>query len=272
MLLKPLSEVRGSGMHGVLGHAAQGGELDYFAYVPRTVSASSALLVTVHGIERKAAQHALRFAPLAEERSLIVLAPLFSKRRMPRYQRTLRGSNGECPLDAFDLTIDHFLRSSGIEPANTYLFGCSGGAQFAMRYALRGRVAFRKLALAAPGWFTMPEPGLPFPYGLGPSIAAGSSLPALERLISMPTLVVVGSDDTQRDRSLNCEPIVDATQGQTRLARAERWIEAMRRASDRLGAPRLSEMKVLAGAGHDFDDNMKSHGLGKIVCDWLYAK
>ncbi len=258
-------------MHGVLAHKAQGGELDYFAYVPRTASSQSALLVTVHGIDRKALQHAIRFAPWAEEHGLIVLAPFFSKQRMPRYQKTLRGSNGECPLDALELTIDHFLRWSDIEPARKYLFGYSGGAQFAMRYALRGRVAFEKLVLAAPGWFTMPEPGLPFPYGLGPSIAAGTKLPDLDRLIGTPTLVVVGSEDTRRDNSLNREPIVDNTQGQTRLERAYRWIEAMHGAADRIGARRQSEMKVLPGAGHDFEDSMKSHGLGTIVCDWLNA-
>jgi pimeloyl-ACP methyl ester carboxylesterase len=271
MLLQPSISAREVHMHGVLGHTAQGGELDYFAYVPRTVSRHSALLVTVHGIERKAFQHALRFASLAEEHSLIVLAPLFGKSRMPRYQRTLRGSNGECPLDAFDLTIDHFLRWSGIEPTRKYLFGYSGGAQFAMRYALRGRVAFQKLALAAPGWFTMPEPGLPFPYGLGPSIASGSSPTHLDRLISKPTLVVVGTEDTRRDGSLNREPIVDATQGETRLERARRWVEAMSVAADASGTRNRVEMRTLSGAGHDFEDNMKSHGLGKIVCDWLGA-
>ena len=73
-------------MHGVLAHKAQGGELDYFAYVPRTAASQSALLVTVHGIDRKALQHAIRFAPWAEEHGLIVLAPFFSKQRMPRDQ------------------------------------------------------------------------------------------------------------------------------------------------------------------------------------------
>jgi dienelactone hydrolase len=191
---------------------------------------------------------------------------------MPRYQRTIRGRSGECPLDALELTIDHFLRWSDIEPARKCLFGYSGGAQFAMRYALRGRVAFGKLVLAAPGWFTMPEPGLPFPYGLGPSIAAGSSLPDIERLMATPALVVVGGEDTRRDSSLNREPIVDTTQGQTRLERAHRWIEAMNDAADKLGLRSSSEMRVLPGAGHDFEDNMKSHGLGKIVCDWLGTK
>jgi pimeloyl-ACP methyl ester carboxylesterase len=271
MLPQPLSAIQEAEMHGVLAHTAQGGELDYFAYVPRTVSPYSGLLVTVHGIERKALQHAIRFAQLAEEHSLIVLAPLFSKRRLPRYQRTQRGTSGECPLEALEHTIDHFLRWSDIEPARKFLFGYSGGAQFAMRYALRGRVAFEKLVLAAPGWFTMPEPGLPFPYGLGPSIVAGSSLPDLERLISTPTLVVVGTEDTRRDSSLNREPIVDTTQGQTRLERARRWIEAMNGAAEKLGTRSASEMRILRGAGHDFEDNMKSHGLGKIACDWLGA-
>ena len=258
-------------MHGIIAHTAEDGELDYFAYVPRKVSPRSALLVSVHGIDRKALQHALRFAPLAEEHGLIVLAPHFSKTRMPRYQRTLRGKNGECPLDALELTIDHFLTGRGTLPAERYLFGYSGGAQFAMRYALRGRISFSKLVLAAPGWYTMPEPGLPFPYGLGPSIAVGSGLPDLGRLIRTPTLVLVGSEDKRRDSSLNREPIVEATQGLTRLERAQSWTNAMAVAADQAGLPRLTEMRTLAGAGHDFQDNMQTHGLGQIVCNWLCA-
>jgi predicted esterase len=264
-----LPDLAYAGRHGLLSHKGQGGELDYFAYAPRSISATSSLLVTVHGIDRKALQHAMRFAPWAEQRSFVVLAPHFSKARMPRYQKTFSGPSGESPLDAFDLTVDHFLRATGMRPATKTLFGYSGGAQFAQRYVLRGRLAWDKLVLAAPGWFTMPDSELPFPYGLGASISAGASPPDLDRLMATPTLVLVGSEDTHRDSSLNREAEIDAVQGLTRLERAGRWTEAMTAQAARRGVQSLITMKTLPGAGHDFEDNMKSHDLGRIVCDWL---
>jgi hypothetical protein len=30
-----------------------------------------------------------------------------------------------------------------------------------------------------------------------------------------------------------------------------------------------TEIQVLQGAGHDFNDNMQAHGLGEIVANWL---
>lgn len=264
-----LTDLAYPGRHGLLSHKSQGGELDYFAYVPRSISPASSLLVTVHGIDRKALQHAMRFAPWAEQRNFVVLAPHFSKTRMPRYQKTLPGPSGESPLDALDLTVDHFLRATGIRPAMKNLFGYSGGAQFAQRYVLRGRLSWDKLVLAAPGWFTMPDPELPFPYGLGASLAAGACLPELDRLLTTPTLVLVGSEDTHRDSSLNREQQIDAVQGLTRLERAGRWTEAMTAEAARRGVRSLVHLQTLPGAGHDFEDNMKSHDLGRIVCDWL---
>ena len=35
------------------------------------------------------------------------------------------------------------------------------------------------------------------------------------------------------------------------------------------GLPQMTQLKLLEGAGHDFDDNMQTFGLGEIVTDWL---
>src|SRR5262245_54905087 len=58
---------------GLLAHRSAGAELDYFAYVPRNATPDSPLLVTVHGIERLALQHVVRFSRLAEQHGFLVL-------------------------------------------------------------------------------------------------------------------------------------------------------------------------------------------------------
>ncbi len=254
---------------GLLAHRAEGAELDYFAYVPRCATRSSPLVVTVHGIERLALQHAIRFSSLAEQMGFIVLAPVFSKARMPRYQRLERGRSGDCPITALELTIDRFQRVSGLPAAPLRLFGYSGGAQFALRYALVGALPVCKLALAAPGWFTMPDPEQAFPYGLAASPTLGERRADIVRLLSIPVLLAVGEEDTRRDRSLNRDALVESEQGKTRLERAHRWFDAMNGAASARGLPQKTELKLLPGAGHDFNDNMQTHGLGEIVASWL---
>lgn len=253
----------------LLAHRARGAELDYFAYVPRRASASSKLLVSVHGLERRALQHAVRFSRLAEEMDFIVLAPLFSKSRMPRYQRLERGPLGDCPMDAFDLTLDLFNKRIGKEADPLRLFGYSGGAQFAMRYALLGSQPVARLALAAPGWFTMPDQGQPFPFGLAASRSSEGRAPNLERLLATPVLLTVGAEDTRRDSSLNRTSRVDAQQGHNRVERACRWAAAMSEAAAQRNMDCRVDLRVAPGAGHDFDDNMQAHGLGETVADWL---
>ncbi|MEQ1783631.1 MAG: hypothetical protein ABMA14_19925 [Hyphomonadaceae bacterium] len=256
-------------LSGLRAHQSQGAELDYFAYVPRTATTDSPLLVTVHGIERMALQHAVRFSALAEKHGFIVVAPMFSKARVPRYQRLERGPQGDCPITAFELTVDHVQRATGLTPAPLRLFGYSGGAQFAMRYTLTGSLPVGRLALAAPGWFTMPDTQQPFPYGLGDSPALEGRAADLTRLLSIPVLLTVGAEDTRRDKSLNRDAIVESSQGKTRLQRAHRWYDAMTAAVKARGLPQTMQFKLLEGAGHDFNDNMQTFGLGEVVTAWL---
>lgn len=258
-----------SGGASLVAHRATGPELDYFAYVPRRATTASPLLISVHGLERRALQHAVRFSRLAEEMNFVVLAPLFSKARIPGYQRLERGPQGDCPLVAFDLTIDVFLRRIGGEARPLRLFGYSGGAQFAMRYAMLGSQPVSRLALAAPGWFTMPDPGQPFPFGLAPSADGERRTPDIDRLLSIPVLLTVGADDVRRDRSLNRASQIDAQQGHNRVERAHRWTSAMSAAAAERGRPEQVDLRVMPGAGHDFNENMQQHGLGETVANWL---
>ncbi len=254
---------------GLRAHQSQGAELDYFIYVPRSATTNSPLLVTIHGIERMALQHAVRFSALAEKHGFIVLAPMFSKARIPRYQRLERGPDGDCPAAALELTADHVQRAIGLAPVPLRLFGYSGGAQFAMRYTMVGSLPVARLALAAPGWFTMPDTQHAFPYGLGDAPVLEGRVADLDRLLSIPVLLTVGADDTRRDRSLNRNALVEASQGKTRLERAHRWYDAITVAVRARGMTLLTQLKLLPGAGHDFNDNMQSHGLGEMIVDWL---
>mgnify|MGYP002640863476 FL=1 len=68
----------------------------YLLYVPKKSSvANMPIFVTVHGISRNAREHAKRFAPFAERYGVILIAPVFSQKRFPDYQRLGRKGKGE---------------------------------------------------------------------------------------------------------------------------------------------------------------------------------
>jgi len=67
-------------------HSAGPDGIPYFIYAPRTASASAPLFVSVHGIARNAAEHAIRFRPIADRYGAILVAPLLVRlqhRRAP---------------------------------------------------------------------------------------------------------------------------------------------------------------------------------------------
>jgi len=115
----------------------------------------------------------------------------------------------------------------------------------------------------------MPDETQAFPYGFAASEASEGRQPDLARMLSTPVLLTIGSEDTRRDASLNREKAVDAVQGRTRIERAHRWRQAMGDAAKARGLADRTEIQVLQGAGHDFNDNMQAHGLGEIVANWL---
>ena len=76
--------------------------LDYFAYLPR--SEPNRILVSVHGISEKPADHTERFSDLAERHGVAVVAPHFELSIWRDYQRL--GREGKGPRA--DLALDRF--------------------------------------------------------------------------------------------------------------------------------------------------------------------
>lgn len=223
-------------------------------------------LVAVHGIRRNARQQAELFSQRANALGRPVIAPLFDRQTWPRYQQTVR--RGRADLALISLTTQ--LREEGIFRTDKFeLFGFSGGAQFAHRFAMMNPHMVERLTVASAGWYTFPDVQR-FPYGL----VARSGAPdpwsvvteeRFQRFLTIPTQVCVGADDTVRDTNLRSGDAIDAQQGQNRLARGIRWTRALRQAAEARGlAPRASFI-ALSASGHDFRQCVLSGGLDRVV-------
>jgi pimeloyl-ACP methyl ester carboxylesterase len=241
----------------------------YYRYLPRTLNRSAPPLVCVHGISRNARDHARGCLPLAEELGCALIAPLFSREFCRGFQ--LLGLDGRG--QRADLLLERIVRevasTAEIEAERCNLFGFSGGAQFAHRYAMYHPARVARLVVSSAGWYTVPDPELRFPYGL-----QASPLPlspeGLNAFLAIPQLVSVGGEDSCKDRHVRSEPSLNARQGRTRVERAVSYAaEIHRAAAQRRIQPRV-RLAVVAGATHDFRDCM-ARGLDGLLLRWFGA-
>ncbi len=247
---------------------SQGCGLDYFAYLPTGASAASPVIASLHGYTRNAAEHAFHLSPQAEARGCVLVVPLFTRERFARYQQLGPDAAGVTPEAAFDGILRDASVRFGLDVARIDAFGYSGGGQFLHRYLMRRPGRVRRAALFAPGWYTWPDPALPFPYGLGNSAALNGRLLHAEGLAGSEIGLFVGGRDVQRDASLNKRARIDRLQGRNRLERARRWTAALQ-ASPLVEAS--ADLIVLEDAGHDFSRNILNHAIAPAVFNWLTA-
>ena len=246
--------------------AAETGGLACWLALPDRMAANEPPLVAIHGIRRNARQQAELFARRANALGRPVIAPLFSQQAWPRYQQTVRRGRADLALIALmGVLKEHAIwRTSRFE-----LFGFSGGAQFAHRFAMMHPQMVSRLTVASAGWYTFPDTTR-FPYGLcarsdGPDPWSAVTEERIARFLTIPTQVCAGADDTLRDTNLRTGERIDAQQGENRLIRAIRWTQALQKAAEARGQPPRASFIALSACGHDFGQCVLRGGLDRIV-------
>jgi len=245
--------------------------LRYYLYLPTDIKPPARILVTVHGISRNAREHAERFSPYAESEGVILLAPRFGRRNFRGYQRLAEGEAGRLRADrALDIMVDDLKGRLGLCGSKLYLFGFSGGGQFIHRYAMLHPEQVESGVIGAAGWYTFPDPDVKYPRGLRQSVRRPLEL-AWPEFLRVPMTVIVGDGDIERDDALNQTARIDRQQGENRLRRAGRWVDAMRQAAARQGFETEFVLVELPGAAHDFTQAMTVGRMGEVVFARLFG-
>ncbi|MBW4709208.1 alpha/beta hydrolase [Roseobacter sp. YSTF-M11] len=202
--------------------SARGG-LDCWLACPSPITPNVPPLVAVRGVRRDAKLQAALFADKATASGRPVIAPVFDRANWLGYQRVVLC--GRADLALLDLILG--LRSAGIVQSEKLdLFGFSGGAQFAHRFAMLHPERVSRLNIASPGWYTFPD-NATYPYGLWPQREhcdewSHGMISNLDRFLILPMTVSVGQNDCDRDRNTRTGPAIDAQQGVNRLDRVTR--------------------------------------------------
>jgi len=242
--------------------------LEYYRFVPDEVDEYAPALVAVHGIQRSIRKHAKSYATLASRLKRVLIAPHFSSTDYPNYQRLGRAGRGKRADHALHRALEEISELLPIDPQSSLLFGFSGGAQFVHRYLMAHPERVRAAVVASAGWYTFPDAQRDYPRGL----RVDAELPGLrfhiDRLLEVPVLVTVGSEDTGRGDTLRKSPRLDRQQGSNRVERAQNWHGAMRSLAKERGlAPRVV-LELLPDVNHSLKKSMQA-GLGDLAADFL---
>lgn len=249
----------GPGLHLISGSA---GSLRYYLYLPRQPAGREKVLVSVHGVSRNALEHIELLRGFADRHGVVLVAPLFTSDTFRDYQRLGRKGRGPRADLALIRVLNEISMETGLDTSRVDMFGFSGGAQFVHRFSYAHSQRVRSLVLGSAGWYTMPDPSLPYPYGTADARGLDAVRFNLAAAARLPTLVIVGEDDDREDdEELNRSRVVLQSQGRHRLERAGTWTVAMNALARRQGLRGSAELLVLPGVGHSFRQAVLEGGL-----------
>jgi hypothetical protein len=228
-------------------------------YVPATATADTPIVIVMHGASRDAERYYNDWRPEAAHRGFIVAVPYFSRDDFPSSARYNLGhvfdpGDGHRRPEAqwtfaaieplFDAVVD---RLNGRQARYT-LFGHSAGSQFVHRflYYVPDNRANRAIAANA-GWYTMPDFGVQYPYGL-----AGAGVPedVLAGYFARDLVVLLGDADTLRDdEDLRKSPEAEL-QGRHRYDRGHTFYRVAQARAEAMGVDFNWRLVTVPGAGH----------------------
>lgn len=243
------------------------GVLETTVSIPSELSDQRPLLA-IHGISRNAHELTAAFASAAEATGRIVVIPHFAAEKWPIYQRITRRARPDTSL----LSLLATLRAMDkVFEGPIDLFGYSGGAQLAHRFAMLYPETAGDLHLGAAGWYTFPDADVAYPYGCADADEKSARWSrrmrcALPHFLQRRITVYAGSKDIERDAALRTNPMVDRLQGTHRMERAERYVNALNEQQLRLGLSATSRLNVLADCDHSFSACAERGSLALLVC------
>jgi pimeloyl-ACP methyl ester carboxylesterase len=233
-----------------------GTRMEVFTYRPAPCSDPSLLLV-FHGASRDAEDYRDYARPLADRLCMLVIAPLFDRKRFPswRYQRggivdaTGRVQNPREFTGRLVLDLVDWARKQEGHDLPYSLIAHSAGGQFLGRLAAFVPNEARRVVIANPGTYVLASLTVDAPYGLGKVYSAAEGEDRLRRYLQQPLTIYLGqADDQDDDRNNSVEA---RAQGASRHERGLNAFNAAKTLAQARGFPFNWRLIELPGVGHD---------------------
>lgn len=215
------------------------------------------VLVALHGTGLDASEIAARFAAAPAFAQTTIIAPLLAAAEFGPSR----------PIEVrINALLDDLAAQESLPTARIALFGFSGGAQMAQRFAMRHPQRVARLCLVSAGWYAMPDPAIAWPFGIGDG--TGEALVGPD-FFDIPTTVIVGNRDTRIDPDVPQDAAILEHQGRNRLRRARCYARAAIAYAERLGSPARPQVLALHGVSGDFAQSVAEGDLLALAAQAL---
>ncbi len=233
-------------------------DIKVYYYRPAGLGADAPIVFVVHGLGRNADGYRDSWIEHAEAGRFIVVAPEFNRGNFPKSIHFNQGnvlSQGgaevlpeEWSFAAVETVFDFVTAANGFAAERYDIYGHSAGSQFVHRMNWFLPDARIRIAVAAnAGWYTFPDPDLPYPAGLKDRrltpayVAAG---------LARGMVVLLGTaDNDPNHRALPKTPEAMA-QGAHRFERGRNFFAAGKARAAALGVPFGWRMEFVDGVAH----------------------
>lgn len=239
--------------------------LNVFYHIPDGDMATMPILMSFHGADRNGGPHRDFWIDMANANGFIVIAPEYSTANYPGLGDNYLMSNifedGDNPSSE-TFNDENEWTFSTLEPLFDYVkaaisgtqekysaWGHSGGAQFLHRFVTYLPNSNLDIAVCSnAGWYTVPENGVSFPYGID-----NGQLPAadLTAAFSKKQIVHLGQNDNDPNSGLRRNSVVDGQQGIHRLERGRYYFNTSQATAQNMSVTFNWELHEIAGVGHD---------------------
>ncbi|MBU2587811.1 MAG: alpha/beta hydrolase [Alphaproteobacteria bacterium] len=242
--------------------------------LPDRVAADTPVVFVMHGVNRDADRYRDEWAALARQHGFIAVVPEFSRADFPGsrgyntgYFANTDGSPRPRALwsfSAIEPLFDDVRLRFGTQAPRYTIYGHSAGAQFVHRYVLFMPDARIEQAIAAnSGWYTMPDFGTAFPYGLAATPIDEASLKAA---LGKPLTVLLGTADTDpEDTDLRKTPQANR-QGPHRYARGQTFFAQAQQTAVAMGTTLGWSLETVRDIGHS------NAGMAKAAAQRIAAR
>lgn len=210
---------------------------------PARIDSKTSVVIVMAGRQRNADEYLDSWVAWGAKNNYLVLSPQFDEANWPeplgynfgniasgKEAKNTPNPKAKWAFTVVEQLFDHAREKFSVKAKNYLLFGHSAGGQFVHRFMLympENRVG---LAIAAnPGFYTLPDREIIFPYGLKNSPVAVSDND-VKKWTGGGLILMRGTADIERTDSLRQTPEADS-QGKNRFERALFMFQQVKKAN-----------------------------------------
>ncbi len=227
-------------------------------YSPIDAPANLPIVFVMHGVKRNGDDYRDNWIDLAKKHNLLIIVPAFSKEYYPKSRSYNLGNmfdtegnpikEEKWSYSVIEPLFSHIKNMIESKQESYILFGHSAGAQFVHRFVLFKPQNQARLVISAnAGWYTMPDFGTAFPYGLKNTATTSKGL---GKSFDKKMIILLGEDDKDPNHKHLRKTAEAMVQGAHRFERGQYFYKESLHKAEEMNVRFNWEIATVPNVGH----------------------